>query len=66
MKTQQIVGLAFLLAGIAEPLIGLYLIGPRVPDPRTRKIITVVLALSGVVLIVLGTAFFMGVIPLEA
>lgn len=64
MGKAEIVGLVLITLGVLDPLLAILVIGPRVPDPERRKWLTVVLSLSGVVLMALGVLILAGVIKL--
>ena len=48
--------------GIIDPLIGVFVIGPRMPDARTRRIVLGGLVGSGALLVVLGLLLLAGVV----
>lgn len=58
--TSQIVGIVLIGAGIMDPVIGFLVIGPRIPDPGKRQMVTMALVTSGLMMIGLGIAFLTG------
>ncbi len=64
MTTGQIVGIAFLIAGLFDLILGFLVIGPRVPDEGKRRIVQIVLTLGAVALIAFGAAFLSGAMSL--
>jgi hypothetical protein len=64
MDPHQIVGVALLCAGFLDPLIGWFVVRPRVADPRARGVVVASLFLGGAVMMVFGGLFLARVIPL--
>jgi len=60
MSTGQIVGIAFLVAGVFDLILGFLVVGPRVPDEGRRRIVQITLTLGAVLLFAFGTAFLTG------
>ena len=56
----HMVGWLLIIVGMMEPVLGYFLVGPRIPDPRQRNMITMSMASSGVLMIGLGIAFLLG------
>lgn len=63
METNQLVGLILIVVGALDPLIGMFLIAPRIPDENRRRMVTISLVASGAVMTGLGVAFLLGVLP---
>lgn len=64
MTSGQIVGIALLFAGIVDLLLGLVIVGPRVPDESRRRVVQIAITLGAVLLLALGTAFLSGAFAL--
>jgi hypothetical protein len=62
MPTYQIIGLGMFALGIVDTAIGHLLIAPRVADPRTRMVIKVAFAISGVGISGVGLALYKGLL----
>ncbi len=59
----SVVGWALIAVGLLEPVIGYLLVAPRLPEgSQQRTIIVVGMATSGVLMILLGIAFLLGVL----
>lgn len=48
--------------GILDPLVGVLLVAPRIPDEAKRRVVTLALVASGAVTLVLGVLFLTGVL----
>lgn len=48
--------------GILDPLVGLLVVAPRIPDEAKRRVVTLALVASGAVTLVLGVLFLIGVL----
>lgn len=59
MESHQIVGLVLILVGISDPLVGLFIVGPRVPE-ESRKAVIISMVVGGIALISIGFAFLAG------
>jgi hypothetical protein len=64
LSPETIVGLALLLAAMAEVVTGLFIVGPRIPDEGRRRIVVGALIASGVGMAVFGGLFLGGAIGL--
>jgi hypothetical protein len=63
MEGQSLIaGLMLIAVGVLDPLVGLLVVAPRVPDAARRRIVVVAFLSSAVVLIGLGVAFLAGVV----
>lgn len=60
MTNQNVIGILLISIGVLEPVIGLLLC--RKAQPKTRLIIISALAVSGLMMVGVGTAFLTGVI----
>jgi hypothetical protein len=60
----SLVGIVLIAVGILDPLLGVLLVGPRIPDPTRRKIVVGSLVGSGAILVVIGALVLGGVIPI--
>lgn len=63
METHKIIGLALMVAGVAEPYLGRFL-AQRTEDEKTKLILKTSLTLSGLFLMLLGLAIFWQLIPI--
>lgn len=57
-----IVGITFIVLGILDPLLGIFVVAPRMPDQNKRRVLTLALIASGAILITLGTLLLTGVL----
>jgi len=60
--TSQMIGIILIGVGILDPVIGLFLVGPKIPDPRKRSAVILALVGSGTLMIGLGMAFLAGMV----
>jgi hypothetical protein len=56
----QIVGLALVLTGLLDLVLGLAVVGRRIQEGRQRRIVQLALVTGAVALLGLGTAFLAG------
>jgi hypothetical protein len=59
----KLAGLALIAVGVLDPLLGLFVIGPRILDPAKRRVLVATLVGSGVLLLVVGALMVAGVFP---
>lgn len=57
-----IVGITFIVLGILDPLLGIFVVAPRMPDQNKRRVLTLALIASGAILITLGTLLLTSVL----
>lgn len=57
-----IVGITFIVLGILDPILGIFVVAPRMPDQNKRRVLTLALIASGAILITLGTLLLTGVL----
>lgn len=62
MPQHQIIGLVLFALGIVDTAIGHLVVAPRVPAPRTRAMIKVAFALSGIGISGVGLALYKGLL----
>lgn len=62
MEAHWIVGFALLAGAVSEAVVGLLVVGPKVP-PEKRPLVVAALLLSAVMMAGLGIAFLMRWIP---
>lgn len=62
MEIHQLIGIAVLVAAVAEAILGLLVVGPKAP-PEKRAVITAMMLFSALVMAGLGVAFLMKWIP---
>ncbi len=55
-----IVGITFIVLGILDPILGIFVVAPRMPDQNKRRVLTLALIASGAILITLGTLLLAG------
>jgi energy-converting hydrogenase Eha subunit E len=65
MADHQVVGAILVVVGAIDTAIGHLFVAPRVPDEAKRNLIKVAFSASGVVLVGLGLAFYLGAIALD-
>lgn len=63
MEPMKLAGLALIVVGVVDPLLGLFVIGPRIPDPAKRRVLVATLVGSGALLLVVGALMVAGVFP---
>jgi hypothetical protein len=56
----ELIGWLLIAAGLLEPVVGVLLVGPRIPDERRRLMLHVALITSGMLMVGLGVAFLLG------
>ncbi len=59
---RQLVGIVFVTVGILDPLVGIFIVGPRIADERRRQVVVFALVGSGATLVTLGALFLTGVL----
>jgi len=59
----KVVGVALIGFGLLDPLLALFVIGPRIPDPAKRRVLVATLFGSGALLLVIGVLMLAGVFP---
>ena len=64
MSVPALVGVVLVLVGALDFLVGYLLIIPRVASGSTRTILRLAFALGGILMILLGAAFLLGIIPM--
>ena len=57
-----IAGIMLITVGVLDPLVGLLVVAPRIPDAPRRRIVVAAFLASAVFLIGLGSAFLAGII----
>ncbi len=66
MDSATIIGIALICAGVADVAVGTFVVAPRAQDPAQRRMLTLAFMMSGVLMVGLGGAFLMGMIPMDA
>jgi hypothetical protein len=66
MTTGQIVGIAFVFAGLIDLGLGFLVVGPRIPDEGRRRVVLIALTLGAVTLLAFGAAFLTGALTVGA
>jgi len=61
-NVRQIVGITFVVLGILDPLLGIFVVAPRMPDENKRQVLKLALLASGALLITLGALLLAGVL----
>lgn len=60
MSMQQIIGLVLILTALVDVVVGLLIVGPRIANPQSRRLVTMALIAGAGILGALGIAFFVG------
>ena len=60
MSSQQILGVVLLLTAIVDVFVGLVVVGPRIANAQSRRLVTLALIAGAGVLGALGIAFLLG------
>jgi hypothetical protein len=60
--TGLMAGIMLIAVGVLDPLVGLLVVAPRVPDLARRRIVVAAFLASALVLIGLGAAFLAGLV----
>jgi hypothetical protein len=60
MSPGQIIGVVLLCTAFADLVVGLVVVGPRIPNPASRRTVVTALVLGAGVLAGLGVAFLVG------
>jgi len=61
-NVRLIVGITFVVLGILDPLLGIFVVAPRMPDENKRQVLKLALLASGAILITLGALLLAGVL----
>ncbi|MFN7976473.1 MAG: hypothetical protein U0166_29750 [Acidobacteriota bacterium] len=60
MPQNQLVGMILIGVGVLDPILGFFVVAPRVPDPAKKKVVVGALLTSGALMVALGGAFLAG------
>jgi hypothetical protein len=63
MTPMQVAGLALIAVGVLDPILGFFVIGPRIADPDKRRVLVATLAGSGALMLVIGALLVAGKMP---
>lgn len=63
MPVHQIIGIALLAAGVIDIFLAQKVLPARLPE-QSRRIVTMALTASGLLMLALGTAAYYGLLPL--
>jgi len=63
MEPMQMAGLALIAVGVLDPILGLFVVGPRIADPARRRVLVATLVGSGALLLVIGALMVAGIFP---
>ncbi len=64
MTGAEWMGIALVAAGAADCVVALALLGPRIADPNTRRIVVGAVFSGGVMMALLGGAIYGGIFPI--
>lgn len=60
MSSNQIIGTVLLVTALVDVVLGVVVVGPRIPDPDSRRTVLLALLLGAGVLTGLGISFLVG------
>ena len=65
LDSATILGLALIAAGVMDCLVAVAFVGPRIPEPGKRQVVVMAVASGGAMMVLVGVAFLLGVIPMN-
>jgi hypothetical protein len=60
LTTQQIIGIVLILAAVIDVIVGLVIIGPRITNADSRRVVTLALIAGSGILAAIGIALLLG------